>query len=279
MTVDVAAAEAVVRHAALHLVCRYPGPDGDDPVEPVAERVWAARADALEAAAVATRRAYLAAPGLAVTSHVGPGELAEALVEESRTAALVAVDGRPGPVDGTAGRSPAARVVAHSHSAVIVVPPRARGAFDGPVVVGIDACAGEQGPIDFAFDEAALRGAPLRAVYVWSGVPATGLGTVDPFGYDLREARATAARLLAEALAGWSDKYPQVPVEREPRYHLNVEQALVDASADAALLVVCDRRLPASSPLLPGPVTRRLIHEAACPVAVVTRPSRRAAGT
>ncbi len=42
-----------------------------------------------------------------------------------------------------------------------------------------------------------------------------------------------------------------------------------EASADAALLVLGARRLHTISGVLPGPLTRRLIAEAWCPVAVV----------
>jgi nucleotide-binding universal stress UspA family protein len=136
-------------------------------------------------------------------------------------------------------------------------------------VVGVDPARGDEPAIAFAFEEAALRGVPLVAVHVWSGDPAGGLGTVDPYRYDLSAAWSAADRLLAEALAGWADRYPQVRVERQPRYDANVERAMLDAAEEAGLVVVGARRFPAFSPLLLGPVPRALIQRAACPVAVV----------
>jgi nucleotide-binding universal stress UspA family protein len=210
-------------------------------------------------------------PGLALTTRVDPGDLADVLVAASRDAAWAVVDGRPGPVHGVVRTSLAARVAGHSECLVIVVPPRAGRGFEGPVVVGVDPCADEPDVMRFAFEEAAARDVPLRAVYVWSGLPATGLGTVDPFGYDLNEVRTIADRLLAEALAGWAEKYPQVPVERQLRHDVDVGRSMVGASAEAALMVVGARRLPELSTMLLGSVTDRLIHEAECPVAVVRR--------
>jgi hypothetical protein len=72
--VDVAIAQAAARGVPLHLVGAYP--------QHMADEAWAARDAAVNAATIATRRAFVAAPELTVVSHIVPGELAGALVEE-----------------------------------------------------------------------------------------------------------------------------------------------------------------------------------------------------
>ncbi|MET7422470.1 hypothetical protein [Dactylosporangium sp. NPDC005555] len=47
-----------------------------------------------------------------------------------------------------------------------------------------------------------------------------------------------ADRVLAEALAGWNDKYPQVLVRRRAVLHSDPAEALTQASQDASMLVV-----------------------------------------
>lgn len=77
--------------------------------------------------------------------------------------------------------------------------------------------------------------------------------------------RATHA--LAEASAGWSDKYPQVDVVRATSLE-GPATALVEASAQAALTVVGRRKAGTSLGLKLGPTA----HAVLCtrgPVAVV----------
>jgi hypothetical protein len=147
------------------------------------------------------------------------------------------------------------------------------GMFDAPVMVGVEAAGCDDAAIGFAFEEAAARGVPLWAVHVWPGVPDTGLGCVDPVAYELRTAWATADRRVAEALAGWAEKYPQVPVERVSLCDVNVSQALVRASERAGLVVVgASLRAPLSGQGL-GTVTRGVDRARRLPG--VRRPPRR----
>jgi nucleotide-binding universal stress UspA family protein len=260
VTVDLAVAAAVARTFALRFVA----------------------ADAATAQ-TAARRAYRTTHRLAIDTRVVRGDLAGALVEESREAGLLVVGGVGGRAGAGGGaRGGAARggvsslaelVAGRAYSPVLVAPadPRPGGApaGDGPVVVGVDPARMEEETLAFAFEEAALRRVPLVAVHVWSGEPPGGLGAVLPYRYDLRAAWSAADRLLAEALAGWADRYPHVRVERQPRYDANVERAMLDAAEEAGVVVVGARRFPAFSPLLLGAVPRALIRRAACPVAVV----------
>jgi hypothetical protein len=65
---------------------------------------------------------------------------------------------------------------------------------------------------------AAARGAELTVVYIAPEDPEAAFGTVDPFAYDPEAAAAEADRLVAEALAGRGDAYPDVVVRRHAEH-------------------------------------------------------------
>lgn len=252
---DLAAAEAGRRRLPLWLWQAHPVPEG---------------ADRHTTLSTMLRRACAAWPDLSVTGRSVTGDPAEVLIEASRTATMVVVTG-PGPADHHGpGRAPVwARVAAHAYCPTLVVPPEPLSWPDGPVLVGVGMTGEDEPAIGFGFEEADVRGVPLLAAHVWSGIPASALASVNPYAYDLSEARSAADRTLAETLAGWADKYPDVPVERMPMYDVNPARTLCDASGLAGLAVVGARRHGRRSSQLLGSVTRALIERAACPVAVV----------
>jgi nucleotide-binding universal stress UspA family protein len=149
------------------------------------------------------------------------------------------------------------------------VPPGASTAPDGPVLVGVDMRGHDEPSIAFAFEEASLRGVPLVVEHVWTGVPGNDLSPVDPYVYDARIALDTVDRLIAETVSGWADKYPDVPVLRRPRHDPDPARALLAAGREASLLVLGSNRHGSRSSLLLGHVTRTVLDNAGCPVAVV----------
>jgi nucleotide-binding universal stress UspA family protein len=133
------------------------------------------------------------------------------------------------------------------------------------IVVGV----GDQpaaAPLQAAFEEAALRGIGLRAVYAWR-LPAFTPEAMVPLVSNVEEIERAARRHLAEALTGWREKYPEVPVVTEVVSD-RAKHALVRASSQAELLVVGgrDHDGPLAIPL--GSVTHAVLHRAACPVLV-----------
>jgi hypothetical protein len=80
-----------------------------------------------------------------------------------------------------------------------------------PVVVGVDGSPAGEAAVAFSFEAAALRGVPLVAVHTWRDllVDATMAPLVD---WDAVE--ADEREVLAERLAGWGEKYPDVEVRR-----------------------------------------------------------------
>jgi hypothetical protein len=90
----------------------------------------------------------------------------------------------------------------------------------------------------FAFTEASTRHVPLIALHAWWLLPRDNLGPVYPGTYDDEAAHTEARRILAEAVAGWSPKYPDVPVEERPVHTMNPSLAVIRASDGADLIVV-----------------------------------------
>ncbi len=166
----------------------------------------------------ATNRARTRQPALDVTAQVIIGSPAGVLVGESERASVVVVGnrGRGGFASLLAG-SVATQLATHAHSPVIVVRPGTdpAAATTHPVVVGVDGFERTEAAVEFAFEEASSRGVSLTAVHVWAEPPRAGEDQFKPVAYDYDEARKDAARLLAEALAGFQEKYPDVPVFRE----------------------------------------------------------------
>lgn len=144
----------------------------------------------------------------------------------------------------------------------------------GPILVGVGGSAAGASALEFAFAEAAVHGVAVRPTLVWTGAPGSALDTLDPFAYELTQGQEEADRLLAESVAGWSNKYPDVHVERAAAFDASVASELARLSGSAAMAVVCARSHPHLSPLLLGSVTRTLLWSSGCPLAIVRPPGR-----
>ncbi len=130
------------------------------------------------------------------------------------------------------------------------------------VVVGVDGSTGSRKALEFAFEHADRSGSSVTAVHAWRNL-ARGF----PGGGLIEEIQA-AERVLAEALAGFADQYPDVEVTTEA-VPMAPQRALADASTAAELVVVGSRGLGAFAGLLLGSVSQSVLHHAHCPVAVV----------
>ncbi|WP_448628132.1 universal stress protein [Geodermatophilus sp. URMC 64] len=208
-----------------------------------------------------------------VATVVRDGDPATVLAELSAGAQLVVLGSRgAGGVAGLLLGSTAAGVIAHARCPVLVLPDDAAVVVRGrrSVVVGVEGRPGDEGVLAFAFAEAAARRTDLVAVHAWQdAVLETALRTAAPL-VDWAAVRADEERVLAEALAGWRDKEPDVEV-REVVVRDRPARALVAAAMTAELLVAGHRarHRPAST-------TSAVLHRATCPVAVVPLASQAA---
>ncbi|GAA1025360.1 MULTISPECIES: universal stress protein [Amycolatopsis] len=203
---------------------------------------------------------------------------APALLIARSYAARMVVLGRTG-IGGFAGMlvgATTAAVVGHAGCPVAVVRGRHGDGLvpqDGPVVVGVDGSACSDAVIEAAFEEAGFRQVPLLAVHAWIDVvydSAESSARLMPQWESLQPAEE---RLLAQRLAGWQEKYPDVEVRRKlvrdrPRH------VLLDKSSRAQLLVVGSRGRGGFAGMLMGSTSQAMVHHASCPVLVV-RESRR----
>jgi nucleotide-binding universal stress UspA family protein len=205
-----------------------------------------------------------------VSTSVLDGDPVSVLTELSVDAQLVVLGGRGvGGIAGLVLGSTASGVVAHAHCPVVVLPDDSAVVVHGrqSVVVGVEGRPRDEDVLAFAVAEAARRGTDLVAVHAWQDVVLDlPLREVSPL-IDWAGVRADEERVLAEALAGWREKEPDLVV-REAVVRDRPARALSAASLTAQLLVVGHRRRRS-----PGSTTHGVLHRAGCPVAVVPLPS------
>lgn len=215
-------------------------------------------------------------PTLQLSAELAPGSPAETLIGESREAAFLVVGSRgSGGFSGLVIGSTTLRVATHAHCPVVAVP--ATPADDPPragVVVGVDGTDVSEEAIDVAFQSASETDEQLMALHAWSDPAQTGHGVLLPLVYDPVTVNQEEQRVMAESMARWSEKYPNVTVvSRVVRDH--PVRALVRAAEHARLLVVGSHgRGPVSGALL-GSVSHGVLHHATGPVVVARHRSLR----
>jgi nucleotide-binding universal stress UspA family protein len=267
-----AAEEAIHRHGALRLIHAYSlapaGYPGYNPYPATSLTQFGDEGeDLLADTAAEVRRDY---PTLEISTHQVHGDAATVLRRAAEGAALLVVGAHGRNRVGFTAGSVAADVAANSPVPVAVI---RRGAAhrDGPVVVGVDGSPASETAIAFAFDAAALHGVSLVALHAWTDpaldgpVPADSADTVDPQPIADRE-----RILLAERLAGWAEKYPDVVVQRVLA-HDRPAPALLKYVGSARLIVVGTRGHGRLTSALLGSTSHALINRAECPI-VVARP-------
>ncbi|MGI5231369.1 universal stress protein [Actinoallomurus sp. CA-142502] len=267
--VDWAAGEAALRGAPLRIVHAVAPWLYDRNVDPrlVAVREWLL-AGGQEVIGAAIEAARTRAPGIDVDGDMVPAGASRALVERARDASLIVVGSHGmGSVAGLLLGSSALQVVTHTPVPAVVVR-HVEPVDRGEVAVGVDGPPLGDPALAFAFEEAGLRGARLRAVHVWSDPGAVDLGGMTPLVYDADVIGVEHTRRLNDALAVWRDKYPDVEVVTEV-VHGRPVRILSGVSARCDLLVVGSRGRGGFAGLILGSVSHGLLHHAHCPLAVV----------
>jgi nucleotide-binding universal stress UspA family protein/acyl carrier protein len=191
---------------------------------------------------------------------------APALIKMSDRAEMIVVgsSGRELLAQGVLG-SVSSTVARHANCPVAVIrdedlPGDLPDLSHAPVLVGVDGSPTSELATAIAFDEASRRGVDLVAFYAWSDV------AVSEFAGSRWEAlEGEAQRCLAERLAGWQERYPDVTVNRLVVCDRPARQ-LVEKSQSAQLVVV-------GGGMLVGSVSNAVLHCVRIPVIVARPPS------
>jgi nucleotide-binding universal stress UspA family protein len=204
---------------------------------------------------------------IAITSELKCSPPVPTLVDLSEEAEMVVV--------GSNGRGAVGRVLLGSVSSGVVRSARCPVAVirnedasmphpeQAPVLVGIDCSSASELATAIAFDEASRRGVDLRALHTWSDFAV--------FEGPWLDWKSEAERSLAEYLAGWQERYPDVKVHRLIGFDVP-GRALIEESESAQLVVVGSHGRGRMTGMLLGSVSNAVVHSVHTPV-IVARPA------
>jgi nucleotide-binding universal stress UspA family protein len=184
---------------------------------------------------------------------------AHALCERSNTAEMVVVGSRgQGGLAGLRLGSVSWQLAGHGNGRIVIVRGRWRPVNEapGPVVVGVDGSPASLAAIPFAFEEAALRDVALVAVCALADAPGI-------FG-GARQKEEDFGRLMTLH----EKEYPEVTVLRQVAIG-SPRSALLNAAAQAQMLVVGARGLGGLHGMSLGSVAQAVLHHSPCPVGIV----------
>ena len=281
IALDWAVDEADRRRAALHIVQAYSAPIGyAGPGGMVPPGLYDVAQEYAETNLAEARDAALAAhPQLTVRTTARLSTPTAALKDASVHALMTVVGSHgAGVVTETILGSVALKVAIHSTAPVVVIrtdprdPPVGVPLAGAPVMVGLDGSAESDAALGFAFEEASFRRVELIAVHTWDDGHLGSLLRAAPVEIDHHRIEQEEERLLAEQLAGWSDKYPEVRVRRLIRRGTPAGALIRTAAQEhPCLLVVGSRGRGGFTGLLLGSTSAELVAYASYPTAVVRR--------
>ena len=131
-----------------------------------------------------------------------------------------------------------------------------------PVVVGIDGSPASELATAIAFDEASWRGVDLVALHAWRDADVSHISSME-----WSAQQCIPNETLAERLAGWRERYPDVSVHPRIVWD-NAAGHLLDESESAQLIVVGSHGRGGFAGMLLGSVSTALAHAARVPVIV-----------
>ncbi|GAA1566301.1 universal stress protein [Streptomyces globosus] len=245
---------------------------GEDPrtrvVDAATARGWGERT-----LAITERRLRRRHPGLDVETAWVAGDPVEELCGAAEEAELLVLGSRGlGGLAGFLAGSVSLAVLARTRRPVVLVRPHdplePEAGREGEVVIGLDVSAPCEELLAFGFAAADRYGCGLRVVHSWAVPALYGPDTAGVLPLLMTEVAEDARRALDEALAPWTEKFPDVVVVRDCRQG-RPAQDLAELSHDARLVVVGRKVRRARIGTHIGPVTHTALHHCLAPVAVV----------
>jgi nucleotide-binding universal stress UspA family protein len=271
--VDWAARDAAMRNVPLTLVHVASGLAGTWPQMPTLPGFgeWQRRRGS-EIFDDAIRIADSATPGTGasrVETEMYYSATIPTLVDMSKEAELIVVGSRGHSAIGSLLGSVSAGLVQHAHCPVAVIhdeAPLMPHPAQAPVLVGIDGSPTSELATAIAFDEASRRHVDLIALHAWGDAR-----LVEFPGMDWPAMESSEDEVLAERLAGWQDRYPDVQVRRHVVCDRPAQQ-LNEHSEAAQLVVLGSHGRGGFAGMLLGSVSSAVVQSARIPVVVARQP-------
>ncbi|NIH97023.1 nucleotide-binding universal stress UspA family protein [Mycolicibacterium fluoranthenivorans] len=212
---------------------------------------------------------------LQIDSEIVEAPIVPALVNLSTEADMVVVGCRgQGAVARALLGSVSSNLVHHAHCPVAVIhdeDPPTTTSSQAPVVVGIDGSPVSELATEIAFDEASRRGVGLVALHAWSDMGPLDFGAFGRAPIEWANFKVSEEETLAERLAGWRERYPDVSVHPivvsdrpTPR--------LLEQAETAQLVVVGSHGRGGFAGMLLGSVSGAIVNAAQIPVIVARMP-------
>ncbi|WP_418955598.1 universal stress protein [Streptomyces tritici] len=265
-----AAQEALRREVPLRLLRAWS--IDEDPrtrvVDAATARTWGERT-----LSIAERRLRGRHPGLEVETKWVAGDPVEELCTAAEEAELLVLGSRGlGGLAGFLAGSVSLAVLGRTRRPVVLVRPHdplePEEERTGEVVVGLDVSAASDELLAFGFAAADRYGCALRVVHRWAVPALYGPDMAGALPLLMTEVAADTRRALDEALAPWTEKFPDVAVVRDCRQG-RPAQDLMELSHDARLVVVGRKVRRSRIGTHIGAVTHAVLHHCLAPVAVV----------
>ena len=136
------------------------------------------------------------------------------------------------------------------------------------IVVGVDNSPGSAVALEWAVQEAGIRGCPVRAVTCWSLPALYGVDVVAIVGLDPAELERETADMLAKAVATTISGLTKPPVIEQVVIGGLASQELVSQGKGAEMIVVGSRGRGGFLGLPLGSTATQVIHNATWPVVV-----------
>lgn len=264
---------AVATGVGVHLVHAIPQLDWFSPTALVTnprdldEQLRAAGEGKLDEAQTVVRKASAAVP---VQRSIIHAPVAQAFADVSQTAGLIVLGAHwSGRASDVVLGGQIIRVIARATCPVLAWRPDPRAAAVGPrpIVVGVDDSDNAHRALEAAFGYADTLRVPLTVAHAWSMTAAVGVGYTAAF-VDWEALRRGTAQWLADLIAPYRGRYPDVPVDMVCTDGTPA-RILTRLSDTAQMVIVGTRGRSQLAGTVLGSVSQNLIHHATSSVLII----------